>query len=364
MKHEPISLLRSVLLLALVLTLISTTASLTTSSAAASIRSTPEQKQKKKDKDKNKDDDKGKKHKKDKSAKAPTNAPVKIGKPALWEDRGDISKLDLYLGIGSEEGMPKPPFQFKEEDKTGTNPKIKVIDANGVKWNIKFDEEVHAEVACSRIVWACGYMVEESYFVTSGVVKGVTALGRARKFVKANGSFTDGMFEKRPDNIARRKTPWSWRSNPFSGKKEMSGLIMLNVLVNNWDSKEENNTVLGMYDDDGEVKEWYTVADWGGSLGKTGSVFSHTKWDVDKFAKQSFIDGVSGNTVKLHYSGKMSASASVPVDHAHWFAGIIGQLTDDQLRQAFKAAGATPTEIEGFAMQLRRKINELKGAAR
>lgn len=361
MTHEPTPRRSPVLMLAFVLTLIFTAASLTTAYAAASLYSTPEQKHKNKDNDKDKDKDK--KKKKDKSAKAPTNAPVKIGKPELWHDRGDISKLDLYLGIGSEEGMPKPPFQFKEEDKTGTNPKIKVIDANGVKWNIKFDEEVHAEVACSRIVWACGYMVEESYFVPSGVVKGVTKLGRARKFVKANGSFTDGMFEKRPDNIARRKTPWAWRSNPFSGKKEMSGLIMLNVLVNNWDSKEENNTVLGMYDDDGDVKEWYTVADWGGSLGKTGSVFSHTKWDVDKFSKQPFLDGVSGNTVKLHYSGKMSAGASVPLDHARWFAGIVGQLTDDQLRQAFKAAGATPAEIEGFAMQMRRKINELKGAA-
>jgi hypothetical protein len=360
MSHAPTSPFRPVLLLVFALTLIFTAASLTTSSAAGSLRSAPEQKHKSKDKD----DDKDKKHNKDKSAKAPTAAPVKIGKPALWVDRGDISKLDLYLGIGSEEGMPKPPFRFKEEDKTGTNPKIKVIDANGVKWNIKFDEEVHAEVACSRIVWACGYMVEESYFVPSGQVSGVTKLGRARKFVKTNGSFTNGMFEKRPDNIARRRTPWSWRSNPFSGKKEMSGLIMLNVIVNNWDSKEENNTVLGMYDKDGDVKEWYTVADWGGSLGKTGSVFSHSKWNLDSFAKQPFLDGVSGNTVKLHYSGKMSGSASVPLDHAHWFAGILGQLTDDQLRQAFKAAGATPAEIEGFTVQMRRKINELKGATK
>jgi len=364
MTHEPTPRRSNVTMLAFLLTLIFTAASVTTSSAIASLHSTPEQKSKNKDKDKGKGEQKDKKNKKDKTAKAPSNAPVKIGKPALWQDRGDISQLDLFLGIGSEEGMPKPPFQFKEEDKTGTNPKIKVIDANGVKWNIKFDEEVHAEVACSRIVWACGYMVEESYFVPSGQVNGGTALDRARKFVKANGSFTDGMFEKRPDNVARRRTPWSWRSNPFTGKKEMSGLIMLNVLVNNWDSKEENNTVLGMYDDAGEVNEWYTVADWGGSLGKTGSVFSHTKWDVEKFAKQPFIDGVRGNSVKLHYAGKMSAEASVPLDHARWFAGIIGQLTDDQLRQAFKAAGATPREIEGFATQMRRKINELKAAAR
>ncbi len=357
MTHVPNSRRSRFLMLSFALTLIFMAASLSASFADVSLHSTPEQKHKGKDKD----DDKGKKNKKGKSAKV-KSAPVEIGKPALWEDRGDISKLDLYLGIGSEDGMPKPPFKFKEEDHTGTNPKIKVIDGNGVKWNIKFDEEVHSEVACSRIVWACGYMVEESYFVPSGVVKGVTGLKRARKFVKSDGSFTDGMFEKRPDNIARRKTPWSWRSNPFSGKKEMSGLIMLNVLVNNWDAKEENNTVLGMYDDDGNIKEWYTVADWGGSMGKTGSVFSHTKWDVEKFSRQPFIDGVHGNTVKLHYSGKMSASASVPLDQARWFAGIIGQLTDDQLRQAFKAAGATPSEIEGFATQVRRKINELKGA--
>jgi len=358
MLQAPIAQPRQVLLFAVALTLLLTAAGVTTFSYAASERATPGQKQKDKGKDK---DSKGKNKKKDKSAKS-TTAPTQIGKPAIWDDRGNIAELDLFLGIGSEEGMPKAPFQFKEEDQTGTNPKIKVIDANGMKWNIKFDEEVHAEVACSRIVWACGYMVEESYFVASGQVRGVTGLGRAKKFVKSDGSFTDGMFEKRPDNIARWKTPWSWSGNPFTGTKEMSGLIMLNVLVNNWDAKEENNTVLGMYDEDGSVKEWYTVADWGGSLGKTGSVLSHSKWDVDDFGKQRFVDGVSGNTLKLHYAGKMSGHASVPLEHARWFAGIIGQLTDEQLRQAFKAAGATPNETEGFAKQMRRKIEELRSA--
>ncbi|MEK6320595.1 MAG: hypothetical protein AABN33_02805 [Acidobacteriota bacterium] len=361
MTHAPSSPPRTVLLLVFALTLIFTAASLTTSSVAASRASTPEQK----DKD-DKDKDKGKKNKKSKkdkkSAKAPSAAPTTIGKPALWEDRKDTSELDLFFGIGSEEGMPKPPFQFKEEDTTGTNPKIKVIDADGVKWNIKFDEEVHAEIAASRIVWACGYMVEESYFLPSGQVRGVRGLTRARKFVKQDGSFTKGLFEKRPDNVARRKNPWSWSSTPFSGTKEMSGLILVNVLLSNWDAKETNNSVLGMYDDDGSVKEWYIVADWGGSFGKMGGVLSHSKWDLDKFAKQSFIDGVSGKSVKLNYSGKMSASSSVPLEHARWFAGIIGELTDDQLRQAFKAAGATQAETEGFTVQLRRKINELKGA--
>lgn len=301
--------------------------------------------------------------KKDKKAKKPSAAPEQPGTPAIWEDRGDISQLNLFHGIGSQEGMPKPPFQFDKEDLTGTNPKIKVIDANGVKWNIKFDEEVHSEVAASRLVWACGYMVEESYFLPSGTVNGVSGLGRARKFIGSGGSFTNGMFEKRPDDIARRRINWDWDGNPFKGSKELSGLAILNAMLNNWDAKTTNNNVLGMYDGDGKVKDWYLVADWGGSFGKMGGFTSHTKWDLEDYNRQAFLDGVSGGHVKLHYSGKMGSSLkSVPVEHARWFAGIISQLTDTQIRDAFRAAGAAPNEIEGFSRRLRQKINELKAA--
>jgi hypothetical protein len=52
----------------------------------------------------------------------------------------------------------------------------------------------------------------------------------------------------------------------------------------------------------------------------------------------------------------------VPVEHAKWFAGIIGQFTDDQFRDAFRAGQGTPDEVEGFTRRLRQKINELKAA--
>src|SRR6185295_3632257 len=115
MRPKPIKLYR-ILPLAIALSLIITAVNLTASSSSASLRSAPEQK----DKNKDKDGHKGKKGKKDNNSKT-TAAPVEIGKPALRTDREDISKLDLNLGIGSEEGMPKPPFQFKGEDTTGTN---------------------------------------------------------------------------------------------------------------------------------------------------------------------------------------------------------------------------------------------------
>ncbi len=308
---------------------------------------------------------KDKDSKKDKKTAKVSKAPTETGKPAMWEDRGDISRLNLTLGIGSQEGMPKPPFQFDKEDMTGTNPKIKVIDANGIKWNMKFDEEVHAEVACSRIVWASGYMVEESYYLASGKVNGVTGLSRAKKFIGSDGTFTAAMFEKRPEDIARRAINWTWDSNPFVGTKELSGLAMLNCLLSNWDAKSTNNNVLGMYAPDGSVKDWYLVADWGGTLGKTGGFTSHSKWDLADYSKQAFLDGVSGNKVRFHYSGKMGSSLKdIPKDHLQWFVGIIGQLTDSQIRDAFKAAGATQAETDGFSNQIRKRINEMKAAAR
>ncbi len=291
-------------------------------------------------------------------------APAESGAPALWEDRGDVSKLNLAMGIGSQAGMPKPPFQFDKEDLTGTNPKIKIIDANGVKWNLKFDEEVHAEVAASRIVWACGYMVEESYFIPSGKVAGVTGLGRAAKFVGRDGSFTNAMAEKRPDYIARRRINWEWSRNPFVGSKELSGLAILNCLLSNWDAKPTNNNVLGIRDSRGGVKDWYLVADWGGTFGKTGGFISHSKWDLADYSKQQFIEGARGGAVNFHYSGKMSALRSIPHEHARWFLGILGQLGDNQIRDAFRAAGATQTETEGFTTQIRKRINELKVAVR
>jgi hypothetical protein len=285
------------------------------------------------------------------------------GTPVLWRDPGDVAALDLFWGIGGADKAPKPPFKFVKEDTSGTNPKIRVTDANGVTWNMKFDEEVHSEVACSRIAWACGYMVEESYFVPSGTVEGVSGLGRAKKFVGANGSFSNAMFEKRPAEITRRGQFWSWDSNPFSGSKELSGLAILAVMLNNWDAKQDNNNVLGIPASDGAVNDWYIVADWGGTLGKMGGVFSHSKWDLDAYRKQGFIEKVSGGMVELSYTGKGGRILkAVPVEHARWFCDVVGKLSDDQLRAAFRAAGADQTETSGFTTRIREKINELKSA--
>ena len=297
-----------------------------------------------------------------KKGKSGSTAAKPSGAPMLWKDPGDISKLDLYWGAGSEASMPKAPFKFVKEDVSGTNPKIKVTDANGKKWNVKFDEEVHSEVACSRIVWALGYLVEESYFMASCKVDGVTGLGRAAKFVGKDGTCNNVMFEARPENIER--TPgWSWDSNPFAGTKELSGLALLAVMLNNWDAKETNNARFMITEPDGSVQQWYLVADWGGTLGKMGGFLSHSKWDPEAFQKQGYVDRVSGGTLKLDYSGKGGRILQgVPVDHAKWFAAMASQLSEAQLKDAFRAAGASQSDSSAFVSKIRQKIASLQSA--
>ena len=198
---------------------------------------------------------------------------------------------------------------------------------------------------------------------TLGPLDLTVPMGAIYGFVGPNGSFRDAMFERRPDDHARRGKYWDWGSNPFRGTKELSGLGILVVMLNNWDAKTTNNNVIGMFDEDGSVKEWYLVADWGGTFGKMGGVFSHSKWDLDAYQKQGFVEGVSGGQLRFNYSGKGgSGMDSVPVEHARWFAGMVGKLSDEQIRQAFRAAGATDAEVSGFSARLRQKIEELKRA--
>ena len=172
------------------------------------------------------------------------------------------------------------------------------------------------------------------------------------------------MFEKRPDNIARRRNPWAWDGNPFANTKELAGLGVLCFLLSNWDAKESNNNVLGMFDEDGKtVKEWFLVADWGGTFGKTGGFMSHSKWDAVDYGKQAFIDGVSGGTIKFHYTGKMGSSLkAMPVANAKWITERLAALSDAQWRDAFKAGGASQAETDAFISVLRRRMGELKQA--
>ena len=310
--------------------------------------------------------------KEEKAAKAP-----KVGKPVIWADPGAVENLDLAGGIGGRDRAPRPPFTFIEENLSGSNPKVKVSDANGVEWTAKFGTEVNAETFATRLAWAVGYFVEPAYFVPSGKVEKLGPLERAKKYFQPDGSFADARFERRREKGVKKledEQSWSWIQNPFIGTKELNGLKVVMMLVSNWDNKDVrdvkrgSNTAIFQVPTEGGLEDRYLITDWGGSMGKWGGFISREKWDCKGFHSQTkdFIKGAKGDQVEFGYSGQHSDSfkGGIRVSDVQWVAQYLGRITDNQLRDGLQASGATGEEAACFTQSLRDRINQLKNVAR
>ncbi|HEY3885650.1 MAG TPA: hypothetical protein VGL62_10610, partial [Vicinamibacterales bacterium] len=167
----------------------------------------------------------------------------------LWRDPGAVSTLDLSWPDESRFPRPMPPFLFEKEETSGTTAKVRVKDARGVEWSVKLagsrndTAEAHADVAAGRLVWALGYFVEPCYFVDGGVIGGVGALQRAQRGLTPDGHFRGARFKQHPKSGEDLNQPWTFRRNPFVGTRELSGLMILMTMVNNWDLTPDNHAV-------------------------------------------------------------------------------------------------------------------------
>lgn len=288
----------------------------------------------------------------------------------LWTNPGDISKRDLFWGPGSAARRPKPPFTFIEENTGGTKPKVRVKDAGGVEWSVKFDNEpdvgleVHAEVAASRIAWALGYFVEETYLVDGGVMKNVGALERARDYIGRDGRFGVARFERRSADVERRSEGWWLDNNPFTGTKELSGLLLLVSLLNNWDFREANTGIMRVRRD-GQEQDRYLVSDWGTAFGRmtAGLTARGTRWNLEHYREDDeFILRADDRFVELYYRPDGQDRVRIPIAHARWFSALASGLTEAQLLRAFEAAQTPDEQARGFTARLMQKIAELRDA--
>jgi hypothetical protein len=284
----------------------------------------------------------------------------------LWKDPGPIGSRDLFWGMGSKERAPQGPFTFVEEDGGGTQPKIIVTDARGVTWEVKFGEEPKAEIAANRLMWATGFGVEEMYYVPTGVIQGAKGAGRAGGHIAAEGNFATARFRRRNPESVRTDEEWTLRENPFVGRQELSGLKILMTLIANWDIGGSRNTrVLRSTNPDGSVERRYTITDLGASFGRMGGRLSaHSKWNLEDYKAEGFVEKVADGELHLDYDGLESGVDRVPLEHARWFASVLGQLTPEQIRRAFEAAGASPQEVEGYSTRVMEKIAELRAAVK
>ena len=297
------------------------------------------------------------------------------GENILWVDPGDVSSLDLAMGVGGRDMQPQPPFTLIREDLSGSNPKILVSDGKGRKWSVKWSEEAHSDVFGSRMAWACGFIAQPEYFVPSGLISGIHArLKRAQAVIQENGEFRSARFQLRSEEPRfLTSVGWSWVNNPFRGTAQLNGLRVLMMLLSDWDNKDARDKArdsnLAIFEAKGAdgPRYLYFVADWGGSMGKWGKVATRDKWDPRGFASQTpeFIKGTHGGIIDWGYVGQRTSDqvTGIRVSDVAWLLGYLGRITDDQIRSALDASGATHEETEAFTASLRNRIGQLQRAA-
>lgn len=289
----------------------------------------------------------------------------------LWRDPGDVAALDLKLGEGGQEKAPKPPFTFVEENLSGSNPKVKVTDATGALWNVKFGNEVHAETFGTRLAWAVGYVVEPTHFVKQGQILQIGNLARARKYIDAQGNFKDARFQRWDKEYKFLSKPgWTWTENPFVGTHEFAGLKIIMMLTSNWDNKDardqsrDSNTAILEHTENGETQWLYFVSDWGGAMGKWGGYATRSKWDCKGYTAQTpkFVRGVRDGYVGWAYRGQHTQDevTDISVPDVKWLMQYLGRLTDRQIQDALDASGATPEEVACFSQAIRDRIDQLQ----
>jgi hypothetical protein len=281
----------------------------------------------------------------------------------IWRDPGNISALNLMYGAGGKEHVPDPNgrYTFENEDMNGTSPKFYVKDSNGVRWQIKLGAEPESETAATRLVWAVGYFVDEDYYLAEVKIEGLPQLQRGQNYI-INGDLVRGARFKRKDKEIKKIGNWDWFRNPFNGSRELNGLRIMMALVNNWDLKEVNNAV---YEVDGEQR--YVVSDLGATFGKTGNSISRSKSDSKDFEKSTFVEKHSRpflptivNVPNYRERTKMeNITKKIPRADAKWLGHLLGQLTEQQIRDCFRSAGYTPEEVTGYASEVQQRIGEL-----
>ncbi len=292
----------------------------------------------------------------------------------MWTDPTDWATRDLFYGPGGKEHEPQGPFTFVKEDLDGTNAKFTVQAGDGTKWKVKLGLEARPETAATRLVWAAGYYADEDYFLRDLKVDGLPHhLHRGQNLIEAGGTVHNVRL-KREHESGKKTGTWKWNDSAIEGSQEWNGLRVLMSVLNNWDLKDENNAVF-----ERGSNRVYLVSDLGASLGSGNRTLpkDRSKDNIDSYRRAKFIRAVHGNQLDFNSPGAPAfififtpkeyfsrlrmekLGRRVPRADAKWVGHLLARLSDQQLRDAFRAAGYNAQEVDLLAQVLRARIAAL-----
>ena len=267
----------------------------------------------------------------------------------LWVKPDNIARRDLFWGAGGEKFAPRPGIEYKVKafDETGMSGGWDLEDPDTKReYSVKIGTEAQVEVVASRLLWAVGYHQPPTYILTK---------------YELSGERTDelpmtGRFRPKLDDLENVED-WSWHRNPFVGTRELKGLIVLQVILNNWDIKTQQNKVYDVKRA-GSPSRWYVVRDLGAAFGKTAWPVG-TKNNPDDYESQRLIKGVSGRQVEFDYDARhKELFEGITPDDVVWICELLNQITPKQYADAFRAGAYPPEMAERFIAKLRAKVQE------
>jgi hypothetical protein len=307
--------------------------------------------------------------------KAPESAPIGRHAPIIWTDPGDIRSKDLFNGPGGQKNRPQLPVRFLKEDQHGHNAKFDVQDSSGTKWRAKLGIEAQPETVATRLLWAIGYFTNEDYFVPDLEVSELPAkLHRGNAFIVSPNHVHNVRLERHVAE-GNKGHSWSWRHNPFVGKREFSGLRVMMALISNWDLKDENNGIFN----DKQHQSKYLVTDVGTALGASGDRWTEaqSKNNLKAYQRAKFITKVTPTHVDFsfprfppilyifdlpHYLHQVRlrwVGNRIPREDAKWVGSLLTQLSTEQIQDAFRAGGYAPDQAAAFTKTVQARIAEL-----
>jgi hypothetical protein len=285
----------------------------------------------------------------------PTVPPGEARMAAFWRRPDDISRRDAFDGPWGRERSPEPnvTYTFVERKQQGTNPGVTVQDPRGRTWHVKQPPhndqgaEGPIEVALSRVLSVVGYHQPPVYFLSSLSIRDAKGT-----HIEPGGRF------RLHDPSMRSIGDWSWQENPFVGTRPYQGLLVILLMFNSSDIKNENNVLYEVNARESGTEHWYVVRDLGTALGETGRL-APQRGDLDVFEREPFITGMKDGFVQFNYHGwHQDLFRRITSEDVHWASELLGTLTDRQWTDVFRAGGYEPVVADRFIRRLHQKIAE------
>ena len=278
----------------------------------------------------------------------PAAAPSPQQLAELWIDPGPEPR-DLFWGPGGETLAPAPAaaYEFQARDAAGFSVSYDVKGPDGVEWSAKIGPEAQTEVVVSRILWGIGYHQPPTYYLPKWTL---TTQGEEPK------TESEARFRPKLAGLDRLDDYWHWADNPFGGTPQLDGLLVVMLMLNSTDLKDDNNSIYTLPEPREGASRWYVVRDVGAALGETGKIFPRRNW-LQGFEQHGFIRRVDGNRIEFDYDGghKELLEMIGPEDVRHG-ARLLERLTDAQWADAFRAGNYGPGDAARFISRIKQKI--------